>query len=61
MNRKTNKKKSVKPVRKFISSKRTIGKSGSSNKVRGKVCDGAYDRGFNDGYAKGLEDGAIDN
>lgn len=45
--------KSTKPVKKFTSVERAIGNSG-------KAIDEAYDRGFNDGYSKGLEDGGLD-
>lgn len=52
--------KAVKPAKKFTSAERTIDKSGAIKKSKDMANDEAYDRGFNDGYSKGLEDSGLD-
>ena len=39
---------------------RAAGDSSSTRNSKDKLTDEAYDRGFNDGYAKGLEDCGLD-
>lgn len=52
--------KAIKRVKKFNSTERAIGNSETIQRLKGKAIDEAYDRGFNDGYSKGIEDGGLD-
>ncbi|MEX2415493.1 MAG: hypothetical protein WD424_05065 [Paenibacillaceae bacterium] len=52
--------KPAKPAKKLTSVERAIGNTDSAHKSKVKPNDEAYDRGFNDGYSKGLEDCGLD-
>ena len=56
-------KKAPKPI-KPVTNKKTLKKLPSTNRAQGivnnKAINEAYDRGFNDGYAKGIEDSGMD-
>ena len=46
----------TKPVKKIMPTGRSVDQVKPVQKSKGKLSDDSYDRGFNDGYAKGLED-----